>query len=161
MNIRDRTVPRQLAGGAAVGGLGALTALHAIWARGSTWPSADHDALAELVVGRRPFPGSGLCWAVAGLLAGATAVSAAHADLLPVPGGGASPPVRRAAGVLVGGLVIRGATGIVASGLGLGGATPQYRRWDLALYSPLCLGLAGLLVLAGPTRGTARRPPAR
>lgn len=135
-----------------MGGLGAVTALHGMWARGSTWPAPDRDALADLVVGRRPFPGTGLCWAVTGLLAGATTVTAAHAELLPLCGGGASRPVRQAAGVVVGVLAIRGATGLVASGLGLGTATPQYRRWDLALYSPLCLGLAGLVVLAGPSR---------
>ncbi len=163
MTIRERTGPKQrrLAGGAAVGALGAATALHGIWAIGSTWPSTHHDALADLVVGRRPFPGSGLCWAATGLLASATAVTATHADLLPLRCAGDSPPARRAATVLAGVLAIRGATGLVASGLGLGTATPQYRRWNLALYSPLCLGLAGLVVLAGPPHPSARPRRAR
>lgn len=76
------------------------------------------------------------------MLGAATAVTAARAGLLPFPGGRSAWPVRIGANLLVAALAARGIGGLVVSGLGLVESTPEYRRWDLALYSPLCLGLA-------------------
>ncbi len=45
-------------------------------------------------------------------------------------------------------LAIRGAGGLAVSLLGLGDATQAFRHWDIRLYSPLCLLLAGLSALA-------------
>lgn len=39
-------------------------------------------------------------------------------------------------------LALRGVGGLVASAFELGTATPIFRRWDLLLYSPLCIVLA-------------------
>lgn len=129
-------------------GLGGATVMHGMWARGSSWPAADREQLADLVVGRQPFPGPALTWTVTALLGAATALTAARAELVAVPGGGSARPVRMAANVLAATLLTRGAGGLVVSGLGLGESTPQFRRCDLALYSPLCLGLACAVALA-------------
>lgn len=123
-------------------GLGAATVVHGMWARGSSWPAADREQLADLVVGARPFPGQGATWAVTALLGVATALTAARAGLLPFPGGRSAWPVRVGANVLAAALLARGLGGLVVPGLGLVESTPQFRRWDLALYSPLCVGLA-------------------
>ncbi|MEZ5227567.1 MAG: DUF3995 domain-containing protein [Acidimicrobiales bacterium] len=45
-------------------------------------------------------------------------------------------------------LALRGVGGLVVSSFGLGEATEEFRHWDLRLYSPLCVVLAGLAWLA-------------
>jgi len=129
-------------------GLGAAALVHGMWLRGSSWPAADREKLADLVVGRRPFPGPGATSAVTVLLGAATAVTAVRAGLLPLPGGRSAGPVRVAAKILVATLVARGAGGLVVSGLGLGDVTPEFRRWDIRLYSPYCLALGLAVALA-------------
>lgn len=119
-----------------------------MWAGGSSWPAADREQLADLVVGRRPFPGTGATSAVTVLLGAATAVTAVRSGLLPFPGGRSARPVSVSAKAVVATLVTRGAVGLVVTGLGLGQATPEFRRWDLRLYSPGCLALGLAVALA-------------
>lgn len=166
----DTAAVQRAAGAAGVLGLGAVTVVHAAWALGSSWPAADRDQLADLVVGRRPFPGPVPTWGVVALLGAATALTAARAELVRFPGGRSAWPVRVGTDVLAGTLLVRGAGGLVVSGLGLGNATALFRRWDLALYSPLCLGLAGLVARASraprprrlsPLPGLPPTPPGR
>lgn len=131
-------------------GLGGASVVHGMWARGSSWPAADRDQLADLVVGTRPFPGRGPTWVVTALLGTAAAVTAARADLVPFPGGSSARPVRVGSKLIAAALLARGTGGLVVSSFGLGDSTPQFRRWDLALYSPLCLGLALSVALTSP-----------
>lgn len=110
--------------------------LHVVWATGSTWPADDRDKLADLVLGHRPLPSTFLTWLVAALLAAATAVTG-RATL----GDSPSRAVRLGARAVGATLLVRGAGGLIVSGADLEGATPEYRRLDLRLYSPLCLAL--------------------
>ncbi len=159
MTIRKRTDGvaegsglRRAAGGAAAGGLAAAAAVHAAWATGSTWPASGPDELADLVVGRRPFPSPALTWGVTGLLGAATGLTAARAGLVPSPRR-ARRPVRLGADVVAAVLLARGVTGLVSSAAGIGQRTPAFRRWDLRLYSPLCLVLGLLTATSSPERG--------
>ncbi len=114
--------------------LGALSALHALWASGSAWPAPDRTALADAVGGFSQFPGAPACLAVATLL-GVAAVCVA----------GLPPPLE-----LVGRYGAAGTSLALAArgGAGLAGAMPQARRshtfarLDRRVYSPLCLALA-------------------
>ncbi len=131
-------------------GLGAATVLHGAWATGSTWPATDRDRLADLVVGSRPFPGPALVWTVTALLGAATTVTAASATT----SGADTRSVQLGARTVAAALLARGISGFVMSGAGLGGSTPQYCRYDLRFYSPLCLALGG--TLAATTRTAIR-----
>lgn len=152
MNIRSRMEP--LAAGVALVGLGGASAVHLMWAAGSSWPAEDREQLAELVFGQdRPMPGAAPTAAIAGLLGGAAGMLLAqragrHLPLLPRRaerlGLRAIPAV----------LALRGFSGLVTSGRRLGRITELYRRWDLRLYSPLCL----LLAAASATTGRAQVP---
>ncbi len=151
MTIRYRTESKNaqhVATAVAVGGLGVAAAVHAAWARGSSWPAADSEQLADLVVGRRPFPSRRETWGVTVLLGAATAVTATRAGLLPFPGGWQARPIRWGSKVVASTLLIRGVGGFVVSGLGLVESTPRFRRWDLLMYSPLCLVLSAAAVLS-------------
>lgn len=138
---------RRAAGAIAVGGLGAAALLHAAWARGSTWPTADRQQLTDLVVGRRAsrggggFPDARASWTVAGLLSTAAGLTAARAGLVPFPGGRDTWPLRVGTKVVASVLLARGAGGLALSGLDLAETTPQFQRWNLRLYSPFCLAL--------------------
>lgn len=130
-------------------GLGAAAVLHAAWALGSPWPAADHDELADLVVGRRPFPSPALTWGVAGLLttgAGITAAAATTASERPWVRAGA-----RGAGSV---LLARGVGGLVVSRTQRRDATADFRQHDLRVYSPLCLVLGAAAIAS-----VARRQP--
>jgi hypothetical protein len=147
------------AAGVAAAGLAAAGALHAVWTV-SPWPLATRAEFAAVVVGveesRLPsVPGT---LAVAGLLgAGAwlvvTAARPAH-RLAP------SRLVRTGLWTLSGVLAVRGLGGLLVSGLDLREVPSEFRRWDLALYSPLCLALGGLTgYLAVRTRPGQRPGP--
>ncbi len=135
-----------------------MAVLHAAWARGSTWPAADRQQLADLVVGRRAsradggFPDARASWAVAVLLTGAAGLTAARAGLVPVPGGRSSWPVRVGTGVVASVLLARGTGGLVVSAVDLVPTTPAFRRWNLRLYSPLCLALGGAVAAVARSR---------
>lgn len=86
-------------------------------------------------------PGAVPTSAIAGLLGGAAGLVLAqrasrHVPLLP------RRAERLAVRAIPAALTVRGVGGLVTSGLRLGRITELYRRWDLRLYSPLCLLLA-------------------
>jgi hypothetical protein len=132
----------------AVTGLGAAAALHAAWALGSTWPADDPDQLADLVAGRRPFPGTTPSWVMAGLLGTSAAIAATRSGLVRSPLGSESRLIRTGAVVVASALLARGAAGLAVSGLDLYPTTPAFRRWNLRLYSPFCVGLGGAVMVA-------------
>lgn len=118
------------------GGLLAVAAVHANWARGSSWPLPDRRRLAWTVAGSEEMPSAAACLAVAALLTAAAGLVAGLPRGAPRVGG------LGAAGV-VAVLAARGA----ASAVGLmpqQRASEAFARWDRRLYSLLCLLLAGL-----------------
>ncbi len=147
----------KLAGGTAAVGLGAAGALHGIWTF-SPWPLAGRAEIARTVVGvaEADLPTPELTAAVAAALWAAAYVVAARADLVPrIPPRGL---VRHGAWGVAGVLLLRGTAGLISSGLTSTGRPPEYTRWDLALYSPLCLVLGGLTAyVAASTRAPRRQ----
>ncbi|ABW11738.1 hypothetical protein Franean1_2303 [Parafrankia sp. EAN1pec] len=129
-------------------GLAGAGILHAAWGAGSSWPLADRAALADAVVGRPAaagapgVPGAGQCFTVAGALVAAAAVVAHPPRRIP------RLDTLHRAGVtgVVAVLASRGLLG--AAGLtdlvSRGSVSDRFRRLDRRVYSPLCLGLAGL-----------------
>ncbi|MFF3859794.1 DUF3995 domain-containing protein [Streptomyces sp. NPDC002209] len=127
----------------AAGGLLAAGALHAVWVF-SPWPLASRAEFAAVVVGveEAQLPSGPLTLAVAGLLGAAAGLVVTGAR--PASRFGRSRPVRAGLWTVSGVLAARGLGGLAASGLGLGSAPPEFRHWDLLLYSPLCVALGGL-----------------
>ena len=117
--------------------LAAIAALHFAWARGSSFPFADHEALADSVVGTEAVPSSEACLAVASLLTVASAL---------VAGAPIGPRRLRRVGVatVAGVLAVRGVAGLSGRTdlLSPGSTSTRFRRLDRVLYSPLCLALA-------------------
>lgn len=133
------------AGYAASAGLAGAAAVHALWASGSTWPERDYDDLADLVVGRAPFPSRPLTAGVAGLLVTASTLSAAAS--------GPTPPqsriVRAGVKAVAATLLVRGVGGLAVSSLAVGDASDTFRRWDRRVYSPLCIALGAGVAVSG------------
>lgn len=157
--IRDRAARTSAA--AVLAGLGVL---HVAWGRGSSWPCADRELLAEAVLGvtsgpghpasrRDPFPSPSACYAVAGALAGAAGV---------VGGAPLVPPAVRRLGVrcVVGVLGVRGVLGVTGlTRLAVPVATgPVFVRLDRRVYGPLCLLLAACSSRALLSRERASGP---
>lgn len=143
------TVPLDLPTAATSGTLAAVAALHVVWGLRLDLPGIDRERMAEAVsgAGRRPSPAA--CFAVAGLVATASALVAGHPAR--------TPRLRRAGQVGVatvlgarGLLGLVGRTDLVAPGT----VTPQMRRWDRRLYTPLTLVLA-----VGAARSARRQWP--
>lgn len=119
-------------------GLAAVSALHAAWALGSSWPAPDRKGLAGLVAGTDTMPGPIECCAVSVALAAASAVTA---------GAGGEHRAARLARIGV-------ATALLARGVcGLTGQTrllvpwtpsPHFTELDRRVYGPLCVVLAAL-----------------
>jgi Protein of unknown function (DUF3995) len=137
----------------------ALAALHASWALGSYWPANSDRELAEYVLsdGERhrlggDLPSAALTWAVALSLAGAAAIVRAAAS------GTRSRWLRRAAWTVAAVFCAR-AVAYIPSDL-IGGLEDTYQRLDLALYAPLCLGLAaGTAIVVRHTDGSITGGP--
>lgn len=123
--------------------LAGIAALHVGWGAGSSFPFADHDALADTVAGSRSAPGPRDCFAVAALLACAAGVVA---DVLPL-----GTTVRRS-GLLGITLVLggRGALGVAGRTGTIVPWTPstRFNELDKQYYGPLCLLLAGGTMLS-------------
>ena len=157
MTIRWRTespIEQQAAGAFATVGLAGAAAIHALWASGFPWPAANFDELADTVVGQRPFPSRGATWTVAALLATGTVTTCARSGLVPFPGGRNTRIVRFGAGAVAATLLARVGVGTAVSALSLGGSTPAFRRWNLAVYSPLCLALGAAAAIASRSRAS-------
>lgn len=158
MNIRQRIQNSgRPAGRAASAVLVAAAGVHAAWAVGSSWPAQNRVELAELVVGTSTFPSAAATWSVVGLCLAGAALILARIDDLSSLHRRAPRAVNAAVGVLAAGLLIRGIGGLVVSGGELVDATANFRRWDLMLYSPVCI-ILGLCVAAA---FMARRAPTR
>jgi uncharacterized protein DUF3995 len=119
----------------------ALAAVHASWALGSYWPADSENQLAEYVLSGSErdlldggLPSAALTWAVALSLAGGAAIVRAAAT------GARSRGLRVAASGVAAVFFVR-AVAYLPSDL-IGGLDDKYHRLDLALYAPLCLGLA-------------------
>jgi Protein of unknown function (DUF3995) len=138
-----------------------LAGLHAAWGAGSSWPAADRRALAEAVIGNGTgtgtgtqdsgMPGPAACFAVSAALAAAGALTAGWP-------GRRWPRLHRAgtcgvAGVLAG----RGALGLAGQTRRVSppSVSGRFLRLDRRVYSPACLALAGLSLLALPRRASA------
>lgn len=128
---------------AAAGGLLAAGALHAVWVF-SPWPLDSRAQFAAVVVGveEAQLPSGPLTLAVAGALGAAAGLVLTGAR--PASRFGRARPVRAGLWAVSGVLAARGLGGLAASGLALGSAPPEFRHWDLLLYSPLCVVLGGL-----------------
>ncbi|WP_128429465.1 DUF3995 domain-containing protein [Streptomyces cyaneus] len=146
---------KKLAGGTAAVGLGAVGALHGIWTF-SPWPLAGRAEFARTVVGvaEADLPTPELTAAVAAALSAAAYVIAVQADL--VPKLGPHRLVRQGVWVVAGVLLLRGSMGLVSSALT--SRPTDFTRWDLALYSPLCLALGGLAAYVATSTRSPRRP---
>ena len=116
-------------------GLLGVAAVHANWARGSSWPLADQRQLALTVAGREEMPDAAACLVVAGLLGVA-------AGLVGVRPRAASRPRQVVAVGVPAMLALRGTLGL-AGLLPEQAASEAFAYWDRRLYSPLCLVLAG------------------
>ncbi len=125
----------------AAAGLMGVSAVHALWAAGSTWPARDDRALAELVVGSETMPPRAASAAVA--------LGAAAAALCVAGVGGTRRPATGARLLIGAGLLGRAAVGgvVAARMLGLPEPGTRFRAADARLYRPLCavLGVAALL----------------
>jgi len=158
MTIRwriDTSIGQRTAGAFAVAGLAGAAALHGVWASGSPWPAASWDELADTVVGQRPFPGRGPTWTVVALLATATLTTSVRSGLVPFPRGQEMVLVRVGSKAVAATLLARGAVGALASAFNVGGSTPVFRRWNLAVYSPLCLALGAAVAIASRPRSAS------
>ena len=126
--------------------LSAIGAIHLAWAFGSTFPSADAQSLARMVVGGNTFPSKAASATVAGLLGVASTMVVARAR--PKSSFGRRLPTVVTRPCVVGVAVVlglRGAGGIISAALGIPQTTSAFRVLDLVLYSPLCLGLAAAI----------------
>jgi hypothetical protein len=122
--------------------LSGAAAIHLMWARGSTWPAETSDDLANLVGGKTPMPSSAACAAVAVALTGAAGVTALASS------GHRSRLAKHSASLAAaasGALLLRGVGGLAIGAAGVGDVSPEFRRWDRRLYSPLCVALGALI----------------
>ena len=136
--------PFVVATSAALAGVGLL---HVGWGLRVPMPGVDRARVAAAVVGSDEMPSPAACFAVAAALAAAALLVAG------VPSHW--PRLRRigqtGVAVVLGGRALLGATGrtdLVAPGP----TSAQFRKWDRALYTPLCAALG-----AGALRAAARR----
>jgi hypothetical protein len=105
-----------------------LSAAHALWATGSSWPLKDRTKLANAVQGTDTVPGPAWCLAVsAGLAAG----------------------VRFAPRATAVAFAARGVIGLARPTLLPAGDKPPFPTLNARLYSPGCLILAAALLRPG------------
>lgn len=130
-------------------GLLAVAAIHANWARGSSWPAANRRQLAEAVFGGDELPSAGACGGVAVLLVLAAAFVSGQPRVVP--------RVQRLGTMgVVTVLSLRGLVGVL--GVLLHDRTSEvFARWNHRLYSPLCLVLAALC--SASLVADVRQPP--
>ena len=135
-------LPTVLSAAAALG-LAGISAVHVVWATGSSWPARNERNLAESVVSADRMPPPVASALVALGLAGAA---------LCVAGVGGQTSfavtVRRVIGA---GLLTRGllsSTMTTRMALGLSEPGPRFRELDTRLYRPLCLVLAAATLLS-------------
>jgi len=130
--------PQRAASGLSATILAAISALHFLWATGSSWPARNPQLISGAPEGKSPGPLA--CVAVGKLLAVAAAL---------VAGCGQQRQLLRFGRNLVGTvLLVRGAAGIAGKtdlltpGLG---ASDEFKQLDRKAFGPLCLLLAVLI----------------
>ena len=140
MPTQPRIVAARLPSATAAGLIAAASGLHALWGTGSAWPARDRRELADLVAGTEDFPGSGACFAVATLLAGAAAVVMGAPDTV----GG-----RAGRACVAGVFAVRGVAGLTGTPERLVPWTPSARfaDRDRRHYGPLCVTIAALVAV--------------
>ena len=130
----------------ASGCLAALAALHVYWGVGGVWPARDERGLVALVVGVTPtgrMPGLGACIVVTALLGFTAIVPLVARGLISAPWPDALTTLALWGAAFV--LLARGLLGYLDRRLRPGIVGLPYDRWNRALYSPLCVALAGCL----------------
>ncbi len=121
----------------------AIAALHAAWAFGLNWPAPKDERLAFYVTAGARRPGRAITLGVASaIVAGAWVIWAFHAKL---PGSGKA-IATFAYAALTAVILIRGAAGYVPF-LWRAAEGRPFHRLNRLYYSPLCLLIAGGLVL--------------
>ena len=118
--------------------LAALSGLHVAWGLGSSFPLRDVDDLTDAVAGSPVTPSAAACFAVAGALGSAAAITAGAPRRRPrLQAAGAT----AVAGVFAGRAVLgfAGRADLVAPG---GVTSARFRRLDRTRYSPLCALIA-------------------
>jgi len=120
-----------------------LSAMHAGWAFGASWPCEDRAALADAAIGRPDVPGTAMCLTVSSALAVA-------AYCVGAPRRGPSTVRRLAASGVVVAFAGRGALGLIGRTdvVSRGSNSPRFRSLDRRVYSPVCLAIATLAVPA-------------
>ncbi|REF00766.1 DUF3995 domain-containing protein [Thermomonospora umbrina] len=143
----------KLAGGAAMLGLGAAAAMHTVWIF-SPWPFEDLAEFTRTIAGvpEAEAPSAAATGSVAVALGTAAYLVAAQANLAPrlLP----TRLERLGTATVAGVLLLRGCAGLASSGFADESTT--FTRWDLALYSPLCLTLGALAAYVAKTEETTR-----
>ena len=129
--------------------LGGISLLHVYWGVGGRWPGSDEESLARTVVGGPEgmrMPSTLACHAVALVLATGTWVVLAAAGLLPSL---FSPRLVQGLALLGAGiLLLRGGGGFLDARFRPEIQGSRYARLNTRLFSPLCLGLSALLLVA-------------
>lgn len=119
----------------------AIAALHAAWAAGSSWPAAEERALAERIFSQdERFALDGALPPAPLTAAVALALLAAAGTVRAVGSGRPSRRLRGGAWAVAAAFLARGVVYLPSDVRG-GGPQDSYQRWDLAVYSPLCLAL--------------------
>lgn len=139
MSSKVRIVARAVS----VAGLAALSALHVIWASGSSWPAKSTERLAEAVVGQTvEMPGR--------LPTAVIAAGAAGAACL-VSGGLGERGIARFGARFTGtAMLLRAVLGgdVALAALGLPPSSQTFRRLDRRYYRPFAALLGGALWIA-------------
>jgi hypothetical protein len=130
-----------------------LALLHLYWAAGGLWPGSDRASLARTVVGggeRLRFPTRTATVAVAAALSVAALLVATHSGLVALPAAAErwSPYVDALAWCVAAVFLFRGLGGFFEIYLRPSIDGSPYARWNVILYSPLCLGLAAMIALS-------------
>lgn len=111
-----------------------LAAVHANWARGSSWPAASEQQLARAVIGEDKMPSPGACLVVVALLVVSGSLVAGwprSKHWLQRVGAAGVAATLAARGIV-------GAAGLIPL------TSETFLKWDRRLYSPLCFLLAVL-----------------
>jgi len=138
------------AGGLLTALLAGIAALHAWWGLGGSFPAADRDSLALLVIGQRQVPPPLACFVVAAAVAGMALLPAITLGWIGTPSW-----VRRLVEVGCWGaaaiFAIRGVAGYLPAFARLFPLEP-FASMNRVAYSPLCLLLALLFVVVARAR---------
>jgi Protein of unknown function (DUF3995) len=133
----------RLVGNSTAAGLVAAGAMHAAWGSGMRWPGTDATSLARKVVGGSAFPSTRDCFAVAGLLGAAASLVMARTHPNSAAARIAPDPIAGLSVSLLGSVLgARGLLGFLGSATNLVHTTPEFRRLNFSIYSPLCIALA-------------------